>query len=173
MPESNHAYSSYQVVRPVELRHCPFSSHNRSDDLIQRICMLRLKHGHSKFQMSASTDFEILLNQYCWKWSYKVSNSVQLLAEQHGTNISWQYLSPIVKKFILTGLWTIGEMYVNTMPFKLNMTKYTLYHVCLFITFMIYMQELFSGTAYSIKSQNHFENISNQYFFGSIFMKKL
>ena len=60
-------------------------------------------------------------------------------------------------------------MYVNTMPSKLIMTnKHT------FITFvMIYMQELFSGTAYSIKSQNHFENISNQYFFGSIFMKKL
>ena len=105
MPESNHANSSYQVLWPVRLRHCPFASQNRSDDLIRWIFMLWLKHGLSKFQMSASTDFEILLNEYCWKWSYELLNSVQLLAEKHGTNISWQYLSPIVKK----SFWLVYE----------------------------------------------------------------
>ena len=44
-----------------------------------------------------------------------------------------------------------------------------------FITFvvMIYMQESFSGTAYSIKSENHFGDISNQYFFRDHFYEKL
>ena len=96
MLESNHAYSSYQVVWPVRLRHCPFSSHNRSDDLIWWICMLRLEHGRSKFQISASTDFEILLHDYCWKWSYNVSNFNAIACWKAWHHISWQYLSPIV-----------------------------------------------------------------------------
>ena len=42
---------------------------NRSDDLIRWVCVIRLGHGCSKFRMSVSAEFEILLNEYCWKWS--------------------------------------------------------------------------------------------------------
>ena len=57
--------SSHPTCSIVSL---PDWSHNRSDDLIRWVCMLRLGHGRSKFQMPASTDFNILLNEYCWKW---------------------------------------------------------------------------------------------------------
>ena len=68
MLESKHAYSSYQVVRAVVTWKRAVTKSNRSEDLIRWISMIRLGHGCSKFRMVASAEFEILLNQYCWKW---------------------------------------------------------------------------------------------------------
>ena len=84
----------------------------------------------------------------CWKAWHEYQLAVSL---SHRKNV------------ILTASWTIGEMYVNTMPLKL--ISWLIHTFITFVVIMIYMQELFSGTAYSIKSENHFGNISNQYFF--------